>query len=69
VSSSITSVARIQAEIEIVIKGKSLLTEELHPDGQRKWMIMVVKPEPPTLVIARLSDISPICTTPLPQSS
>ncbi|RBR12075.1 hypothetical protein FVER53590_04429 [Fusarium verticillioides] len=43
-----------------VIKGKSLLTEELHHDGRRKWFIIVVKPEPPTLVVVRLSEVSPI---------
>ncbi|KAF5615396.1 uncharacterized protein FTJAE_13381 [Fusarium tjaetaba] len=43
-----------------LIKGKSLLIEELHPDGQRRWFIMAVKPGPSTLVIVRLSDVSPI---------
>ncbi|KAF5581054.1 hypothetical protein FPCIR_10443 [Fusarium pseudocircinatum] len=43
-----------------LIKGKSLLIEELHPGAQRRWFIMAVKPEPSTLVIVRLSEVSPI---------
>ncbi|CVK87265.1 uncharacterized protein FPRN_05521 [Fusarium proliferatum] len=43
-----------------LIKGKSLLTEELHLNGLRKWFIVAVKPEPQTLVIVRLSEVSPI---------
>ncbi|KAF5632732.1 hypothetical protein F52700_6269 [Fusarium sp. NRRL 52700] len=43
-----------------LIKGRSLLTEELKPDGQRKWLLMAVKPETPELVIVRLSEVSPI---------
>ncbi|CVK87676.1 uncharacterized protein FMAN_05417 [Fusarium mangiferae] len=43
-----------------LIKGKSFLTEELHRHGLRKWFILAVKPEPQTLVIVRLSEVSPI---------
>ncbi|KAL5608704.1 hypothetical protein FOVSG1_003385 [Fusarium oxysporum f. sp. vasinfectum] len=43
-----------------LIKGRSLLREELHPDGLRKWFIVTLKPETLQVVILRLSEVSPI---------